>query len=46
MGFSELSAMQQVMPGIDVFLQDPTVNKDSGFAILTKNAAFTSATRY
>lgn len=34
--------MQQVNPGIDVFLQDPKVNKHSGFAIVTNNAAFTS----
>ena len=34
--------MQQVLPGIDVFLQDPGVNKNSKFAIITNNAAFTS----
>jgi len=34
--------MQQVMPGIDVFLEDPEVNKNSRFAIVTNNAAFTS----
>jgi len=41
--YSELSIMQQVIPGIDVFLQDPEVNKNSRFAIVTNNAAFTSA---
>lgn len=40
--YSELSTMQQVIPGIDVFLQDPEVNKNSAFAIVTNNAAFTS----
>jgi uncharacterized protein YbbC (DUF1343 family) len=35
--------MQQVISGIDVFLQDPEVNKNSKFAIVTNNAAFTSA---
>src|SRR5215203_3579614 len=40
--YSELSAMQQVIPGIDVFLQDPEMNKNSAFAIVTNNAAFTS----
>ena len=35
--------MQQVTYGIDVFLQDPKVNKSSSFAIVTNNAAFTSA---
>ncbi|HEU5164780.1 MAG TPA: DUF1343 domain-containing protein [Chitinophagaceae bacterium] len=34
--------MQQINPGIDVFLQNPEVNKNSGFAIVTNNAAFTS----
>ena len=34
--------MQQVISGIDVFLQDPEVNKNSRFAIVTNNAAFTS----
>ena len=34
--------MQQVIPGIDVFLQDPEVNKNLRFAIVTNNAAFTS----
>jgi uncharacterized protein YbbC (DUF1343 family) len=33
--------MQQVT-GIDIFLQDPGVNKNSAFAIVTNNAAFTS----
>jgi len=40
--YSELSIMQQVIPGIDIFLQDPEVNKDSRLAIVTNNAAFTS----
>jgi len=40
--YSELSAMQQLIPGIDIFLQDPEVNKNSRFAIVTNNAAFTS----
>jgi uncharacterized protein YbbC (DUF1343 family) len=40
--YSELSTMQQVIPGIDVFLQDPEVNKNSALAIVTNNAAFTS----
>src|SRR6187402_69899 len=35
--------MQQVVSGIDTFLQDPEVNKNSRFAIVTNNAAFTSA---
>ena len=35
--------MQQVIPGIDVFLENPEVNKNSRFAIVTNNAAFTSA---
>src|SRR6188472_1372407 len=34
--------MQQVIPGIDAFLQDPKVNKNSRFAIVTNNAAFTA----
>ena len=34
--------MQQVIPGIDVFIQDPEVNKNSRFAIVTNNAAFIS----
>ena len=34
--------MQQIIPGIDVFLQDPEVKKNSRFAIVTNNAAFTS----
>src|SRR6188768_3404844 len=41
--YSELSAMQQVISGIDAYLQDPEVNKNSRFAIVTNNAAFTSA---
>ena len=40
--YSELSAMQQIIHGIDVFLQDPEVNKNSRFAIVTNNSAFTS----
>jgi len=40
--YSELSYMQQVIPGIDIFLQDPEVNKNSRLAIVTNNAAFTS----
>ena len=35
--------MQQVISGIDIFLQDPEINKNSRFAIVTNNAAFTSA---
>jgi uncharacterized protein YbbC (DUF1343 family) len=35
--------MQQVIHGIDIFLQDPEVNKNSRFAIVTNNAAFTSS---
>lgn len=34
--------MQQAIPGIDVFLQDTKVNKNSRYAIVTNNAAFTS----
>jgi len=34
--------MQQVISGIDIFLQDPKVNKNSRFAIVTNNASFTS----
>jgi len=34
--------MEQVIPGIDVFLQDPHVKKNPAFAIVTNNAAFTS----
>lgn len=34
--------MQQVIHGIDIFLQDPEVNKNSRFAMVTNNAAFTS----
>jgi len=41
--YSELSIMQQVISGIDIFLQDPEVNKDSRLAIVTNNAAFTSS---
>src|SRR4249919_441388 len=40
--YSELSTMQQVIPAIDIFLQNPEVSKNSGFAIVTNNAAFTS----
>ena len=32
----------QVIPGIDIFLQDPELDKNSKFAIVTNNAAFTS----
>jgi len=35
--------MQQVISGIDIFLQDPEVNKNLRFAIVANNAAFTSA---
>jgi len=35
--------MQKVISGIDIFLQDPEVNKNLRFAIVTNNAAFTSA---
>jgi len=34
--------MQQVISGIDAFLQNSEVNKNSRFAIVTNNAAFTS----
>ncbi len=34
--------MQKVVNGIDVFLSDPVVNKNSRLAIVTNNAAFTS----
>src|SRR4026207_1853859 len=34
--------MQQIMTGIDSFLSDPTQEKNSRFAIVTNNAAFTS----
>ena len=34
--------MQHLISGIDAFLQDPEVNKNSRFAIVTNNAAFTS----
>jgi uncharacterized protein YbbC (DUF1343 family) len=34
--------MQKVISGIDVFLQDPEVKKNSRLAIVTNNAAFTS----
>ena len=34
--------MQQIIPGIDIFLQDPKVNKNAKYAIVTNNAAFTS----
>ena len=41
--YSELSVMlQKIIPGIDVFLQEPEANKNSRFAIITNNAAFTS----
>jgi len=35
--------MQQVIYGTDAFLQDPEVNKNSRSALVTNNAAFTSA---
>ena len=34
--------MQQFISGIDIFLQDPVVNRNSRLAIVTNNAAFTS----
>jgi len=34
--------MQQIINGIDVFLSDPNQDKESRFAIVTNNAAFTS----
>ena len=34
--------MQQIITGVDSFLSDPPVNKNSRFAIVTNNAAFTS----
>jgi len=34
--------MQHLISGIDAFLQDPEVNKNSRFTIVTNNAAFTS----
>ena len=40
--YSELSIMQQVVNGIDSFLAEPEVNKQSRFAIVTNNAAFSS----
>src|SRR6185503_14131109 len=40
--YSELSSMQQVINGIDSFLLEPGVNKNSRFAMVTNNAAFTS----
>lgn len=40
--YSELSIMQKVMNGIDVFLSEPEINKNSRFAIVTNNAAFAS----
>jgi uncharacterized protein YbbC (DUF1343 family) len=40
--YSELSSMQKVINGVDVFLSDPGGNKNSRFAIVTNNAAFTS----
>jgi uncharacterized protein YbbC (DUF1343 family) len=42
LNIQNLAFMQQVIPGIDVFLQDPEVNKNSRLAIVTNNAAFTS----
>jgi uncharacterized protein YbbC (DUF1343 family) len=40
--YSELSSMQKVINGIDVFLSAPGINKNSRFAIVTNNAAFSS----
>ena len=40
--YSELSTMQQVINGIDSFLTEPGISKDSRLAIVTNNAAFTS----
>jgi uncharacterized protein YbbC (DUF1343 family) len=40
--YSELSGMQKVINGIDIFLSKPIENKNSRFAIVTNNAAFTS----
>lgn len=40
--YSELSSMQKVINGIDVFLAESGINKNSRFAIVTNNAAFTS----
>ena len=34
--------MQQIITGVDSFLLNPSVNKNSRFAIVTNNAAFTS----
>ncbi|HJS55834.1 MAG TPA: DUF1343 domain-containing protein [Chitinophagaceae bacterium] len=34
--------MQQVIPGIDSFLSDPRLDKNSRFGMVTNNAAFTS----
>ena len=42
LNIQNLAFMQQAIPGIDVFLQDPEVNKNSRLAIVTNNAAFTS----
>jgi len=40
--YSELSSMQKVINGIDIFLSEPGINKNSRFAIVTNNAAFTA----
>lgn len=40
--YSELSSMQKVTNGIDIFLSEPGINKNSRFAIVTNNAAFTA----
>jgi len=39
---SELSSMQQVINGIDIFLSDVQINKNARCAIVTNNAAFTA----
>ena len=39
--YSELSTMHQVINGIDSFLSEPVINKNSRLAIVTNNAAFT-----
>src|ERR1043165_671883 len=40
--YSELSSMQKVINGIDVFLSESRITKTSRFAIVTNNAAFTA----
>lgn len=39
--YSELSTMQQVINGIDIFLSEPVINRNSRLAIVTNNAALT-----